>query len=297
MAVTTTYPARPGLDRQQLSLGLILLGGACTGTSGILMRLSEVGPVATAGWRMLVASLVLAAAAGTLNGGATFRWRGSGILLLAGFCFAIDMAFYHWSLVLTSVAHATLIVNLAPLVALSAGFLFFGESLGTAKLLGLAASLVGAFLMTAMRSESAGTITGNALAMAGMFGYAFYLVVVKKAVRQHSPLTIMVWSSASAAALLFAAAFIAGEIILPTTVKGWTVVIAMGLIAHVIGQGLIALGMRGAPVGLASVLLLIQPVVAAIGAWVLFGESLGPLEMVGAMLVLAGLAIASRTRS
>jgi drug/metabolite transporter (DMT)-like permease len=83
---------------------------------------------------------------------------------------------------------------------------------------------------------------------------------------------------------------------MPSTAEGWAVVIAMGLIAHVLGQGLIALGMRGTPVGLASVLLLIQPVVAAIGAWVLFAEALGPLEIAGAVMVLAGLAIAGRAR-
>lgn len=296
MSVTTaTFPARNGLDRQQLAIGVILMGGACTGSSGILMRLSEIGPVATAGWRMLIACLILAAIA-PLSDGPVFRWRGTWPLLLAGFFFSIDMAFYHWSLGLTSVAHATLIVNLAPLVALAAGFMFFGESLGRAKLIGLAASMGGAFLMTAMRSEAAGTLLGNGLAFIGMLGYAFYLIVVKKAVRQHSPLTIMVWSSGSAAAILFAVAVAAGEQILPQSVAGWAVVIAMGVIAHVIGQGLIANGMRRVPVGLASVLLLIQPVVAAIGAWVLFGESLGTLEVAGAMLVLAGLAIASRTR-
>ncbi len=295
MAITATYPARMRSGLGELSLVLILLGGACTGTSGILMRLSETGPVATAAWRMLFASLILGAAL-PLTGRTFGRLRGSGILVLAGFCFAIDMAFYHWALVLTPIAHATLIVNLAPLVALSAGFLLFGESLGAGKLLGLAASLGGAFLMTAMRAESAGTITGNALAVIGMLGYAFYLIVVKQATRQHSPLTIMTWSSASAAAMLFVAAFAAGERILPTTLAGWAVVIAMGVVAHVIGQGLIALGMRRAPVGLASVLLLIQPVVAAAGAWGLFGESFSPLEIAGAVLVLTGLAIASRTR-
>ena len=295
MAITATYPARMRSERGELSLVLILLGGACTGTSGILMRLSETGPVATAAWRMLFASLILGTAL-PLTGRTLGRLQGSGILVLAGFCFAIDMAFYHWALVLTPVAHATLIVNLAPLVALSAGFLLFGESLGARKLLGLAASLGGAFLMTAMRAESAGTITGNALAVIGMLGYAFYLIVVKHAMRQHGPLTIMAWSSASAAAMLFVAAFAAGERILPMTLSGWAVVIAMGVVAHVIGQGLIALGMRRAPVGLASVLLLIQPVVAAAGAWALFGESLLPLEIAGAVLVLTGLAIASRAR-
>jgi drug/metabolite transporter (DMT)-like permease len=295
MSITATYPARLRADRRDLSLVLILLGGACTGSSGILLRFSEVGPVATAAWRMLVASLILSAAV-PLADRAELRGRGLWILLLAGGCFAVDMAFYHWSLMLTSVAHATLIVNLAPLVALSAGFLLFGEHVGPAKLFGLAASLGGAFLMTAMRAESSGTLTGNGLAALGMFGYAFYLIVVKQATRRHSPLSIMLWSSASAAVMLFVTAWASGERIVPSTSEGWAVVIAMGLIAHVLGQGLIALGMRGAPVGLASVLLLIQPVVAAIGAWVLFGEALGPLEIAGAAIVLAGLAIAGRAR-
>ncbi len=295
MSVTSTYPARLSAEQQDWSLLLVLLGGAFTGTSGILMRFSEVGPVATGAWRMLIASLILGAAA-PLAGRAALHWRGSAILLLAGLCFAVDIAFYHLSLTLTSVAHATLIVNLAPLIALTAGFLLFGERLGAAKLLGLAAALGGAFLMTAMRAGSSGTLAGNGLAVLGMLGYAFYLVVVKKATRQHDPLTIMVWSSAAAAAALFVTAAAAGERILPTTIDGWAVVIAMGFAAHVLGQGLVALGMRRAPVGLTSVLLLIQPVVATIGAWGLFDESLGIMEMLGAGLVLAGLAIASRSR-
>lgn len=298
MSITATYPAAATSERGQLSLALILLGGACTGTSGILMRLSETGPVATAAWRMVFAALILGAVLPMARAGETApRGRGAGLLLLAGLLFSIDMAFYHWALVLTPVAHATLIVNLAPLVALSAGFLLFGESLGVAKLAGLATAMGGAFLMTAMRSGTDGTLLGNGLAVVGMLGYAFYLVVVKKATRHHGPLTIMTWSSATAAAILFAAALAAGERIVPGTLSGWAVVLAMGVVAHVMGQGLIAVGMRRAPVGLASVLLLIQPVVAAIGAWALFGERLSPLEIVGALLVLAGLALASRTRA
>lgn len=295
MAITATYPSRLPAERTDWSLALILLGGACTGTSGILMRLSETGPVATAAWRMAIAAIILGAAL-PLAGRVTLPWRGAGVLLLAGFCFAIDVAFYHWSLMLTPIAHATLIVNLAPLVALAAGFLLFGESLGAWKLAGLAAALGGAFLMTAMRAETAGTLTGNALAMIGMFGYATYLIVVKQATRQFSALTIMTWSSFFAAVMLFITAFAAGERVFPATISGWAVVIAMGVIAHILGQGLVAVGMRRVPVGLASVLLLIQPLVAAIGAWAIFGESLSPLEIAGAAMVLAGLAMASRAR-
>jgi drug/metabolite transporter (DMT)-like permease len=295
MTIAAPYTGQPLAARRDLSLLLILLGGACTGFSGIFVRLSEIGTIATGGWRLGIATLVLLPFAAS-GGAKRFAWRPSPILLLAGLFFAVDMCFYHWSLNLTSIAHSTLIVNLAPLFALSAGFMFFGERLGAAKLFGLAASLGGAFLMTAMRADAAGTLTGNGLAALGMIGYSLYLIAVKQARVKHDTLSIMVWSSATCAAAMFAVALAAGEQIVPGTVEGWAIVIALGVVAHVFGQGLVAFGMRTAPVGLASILLLVQPVVAAIAAWIIFGETLGALEMAGAMMVLAGLAMATRAR-
>lgn len=286
-------PPPPHPDQHRLGIGVMLIGGAFTGSTGILMRLSELGPIATAAWRMVIAALILVAVA-SFSHAPVFRWRGRGTLIAAGVLFAIDMAFFHWALVLTSVAHATLITNLAPLVALGAGVVLFGERLGTAKLVGLFAAMAGAALMTAMRLGVEGTLVGNAVAVLGMLAYASYLIVVKKAVGAESALTVLVWSSVTAAVVLFGLAVATGERLLPPSAQGWAVLVAMGVFAHVVGQGLIAGAMRRVPVGLASVLLLIQPVVAATGAWVLFGESLGPLETAGALMVLAGLVIASR---
>jgi len=295
-APTLPLPSRKPLAQPDMSLMWILLGGACTGFSGILVRLSDVGPIATGAWRMAIATLILLPFAAASRG-APMTWRPSPILLLAGCCFAVDMSFYHLSLMLTSIAHSTLIVNLAPLVALSAGFLLFGERLGALKLFGLVVSLGGAFLMTAMRAGSAGTLEGNGLAVIGMVGYAFYLIVVKQARSGgHDTMSIMVWSSGTTAAIMFVIAAMTGEAILPSTLENWGVVLALGLVAHVFGQGLVAFGMRTAPVGLASILLLIQPVVAAIAAWFIFDETFTSVEMAGALMVLAGLAAASRVR-
>lgn len=279
-----------------LPLLLIALGGALTGFSGILLRLSDIGPVATGGWRLAIAAMVflpmMLMARGTRQ-----AVRGVPILALAGLFFALDIAFYHLSLQLTSVAHSTLIVNLAPVVALAAGVWLFAERLGAAKLAGIVMALGGAILMTSTRAHATGTLTGNALAALSMLGYAFYLVAVKHARREHDTLSIMLWSSASAAICLFAGAAAMGEQLIPSTAHGWMVVIIMGLVTHVAGQGLIAFGMREAPVGLGSILLLTQPVVAAVVAWPLFGETLSPMEIASAILVLIGLAQASRARA
>ncbi|MEJ2125592.1 MAG: DMT family transporter, partial [Alphaproteobacteria bacterium] len=183
-----------------------------------------------------------------------------------------------------------------PVVALVAGVFFFAERLNAPKLLGLAAALSGAFLMTGGRIDVGGTLEGNGLAVLSMVGYASYLITVKFVRRSHGTMAIMAWSSLASAACLFMVAWVSGETIIPTSVYGWSVVIGMGLVAHVMGQGLIAFGMREAPVGLGSILLLTQPVVASTGAWVLFNETLGALEVLGAGLVLTGLVLASRAR-
>ncbi len=297
MSVAVTYSA-PVKAQSAIPLLIIAFGGSLTGFSGILVRLSEIDPVATGAWRLAIAALALwpfMRLAGN-GGGVRLRLSGWAVLVLAGLFFAIDTGLYNWSLKLTSVAHATLIVNLAPMVALAAGYLLFGERFGPAKACALIAALSGAALMTVMRGEGGGTLAGNGLALLAMIGYALYLVAVKQARHEHDTLSIMVWSSVVGAVAMFAAAALMGEQLLPSTAHGWAVLIALGLVAHVFGQGLVAFGMREAPVGLASILLLTQPLVAVIAARIIFGEAMGPVEAVGAGMILAGLVIASTAR-
>lgn len=286
-------PADTGLGKALL---MVAIGGALTGFSPILVRLSELGPLATAAWRMAFAALAFApfmlAAARGGNTGAS-AWP----LVLAGLFFSVDLGFYHLSLELTSVAHATLIVNMAPVVALAAGVVLFAERLGALKIAGLILSIGGALQMTSGRAEVGGTLEGNALAVLGMFGYALYLVAVKAARGSYSAVAIMFWSSAVSAAILFAVALAAGEAIMPKSAYAWGVLLALGLVTHVAGQGMIAMGMRDAPVGLASIILFTQPLMAALAAWAIFGETMGIAELVGVALVLSGIAAASRART
>ena len=300
MSIATSLPAAISLPhrggQRSLPLLIIALGGSLTGFSGILMRISETGPLATGGWRLGIAALTFLPLALLTNGQKkALNPQGTAILILAGVFFACDIAFYHLSLTLTSIAHSTLIVNLAPVVALGAGVMFFAESLTAAKIAGTIVALGGAVLMTSIRAHASGTLEGNALATLSMIAYALYLIAVKHARHKHSTLAIMIWSSATAAICLFLAAALAGERLVPISVNGWAIVIAMGFVTHVLGQGLIAFGMREAPIGLASILLLTQPLVAAVMAWPMFGERLGPWEIVGAGFVLLGLGLASRT--
>lgn len=287
----------PATHTPAAALFQVLAGGALIGFAPVMARFSEVGPLATAGWRMLAAVLVLAPVV-VVSRGRPAGGRHSWIWIsLSGLAFALDLGFFHMALQHTSVAHATLLVNLAPVVALGAGVVLFGEVITRWKIVGLIAALAGAALMTQMRADVSGTLTGNAMALVGMLGYSAYLIAVKQARASLSALDVMFGSSVVCAVALFAGAFMTGEVVLPVTMQGIAILAALGVIAHAMGQGLVALGMGQTPVGLASILLLVQPLVAAITAWFVFREGMGAVEMLGALLVLAGIAAASRSRT
>lgn len=114
-----TVPRR----ERALAFLALLVGGAAIGFSAIFVRLADVGPLQSAFWRVALAVPFLAAwAAWTLRReransapGVAPRTRMSLLpLLAAGAFFAGDLAFWHLSIVYTTVANASLLANSAP---------------------------------------------------------------------------------------------------------------------------------------------------------------------------------------
>jgi drug/metabolite transporter (DMT)-like permease len=94
--------------------------------------------------------------------------------------------------------------------------------------------------------------------------------------------------------LLLPAALASGEVFFPQTTYGWLVLIGLALISHAAGQGLIAYALAHLPAAFSSVSLLLQPVMAALFAAVLLAEPLAALQIVGGLIVLAGIYLARR---
>jgi drug/metabolite transporter (DMT)-like permease len=83
----------------------------------------------------------------------------------------------------------------------------------------------------------------------------------------------------------------AGESLWPTLPAGWLALIALALVSHVGGQGLIAYALASLPTAFASVTLLVQPVAAAVFAWVILGEGFGAQQVLGGIVVMAGIVL------
>ena len=280
---------------------LVLTAAACVlGLAPILVRLTETGPAAAGFWRLFLALPLLLALNLTLGGRrgetsrpdlAPNRW-----MVLAGGFFALDLGFWHYGITLTSVANATVLCNLTPVVVTAVAWIAFRERPAGGFLIALAVALAGAFAMAAGADPAQGRqpLLGDLLSLAVSFWYAGYFLAVKAARKTASALKVMLWSTAAGAPLMLVAALLFGEDILPVAPIGW---LFCGLFAlvHVAGQTGVTWALGRLPAGLTALVILIQPLVAALFGWLLFAETLTVVQALGGVLVLAAVAIAQWT--
>jgi drug/metabolite transporter (DMT)-like permease len=281
----------------RIALAALFAGAIGIAFAPIFVRLSEVGPVATAFWRMLLALPLLAAwtALQERHAGKTAARIGWPMAVLAGLFFAADLAVWHWSIRLTSVANATFLANLAPVAVTIGAWALLGERAKPVFFAGLLLSLAGAALLMGANIGGPGAIlVGDGLGMLTAVFYAGYQLCVKRLRDTQSTARIMLLSGAACAAVLLPVALAMGETILPRSLAGWGVLLGLALVCQFAGQSLITYAVAHLPASFSSVSLLLQPVAAAGFAWLLFGEALAALQWFGAAAVLAGIWLARR---
>jgi drug/metabolite transporter (DMT)-like permease len=273
------------------AVSALVFGAAAIGFAPILARLTETGPSAAAFWRLAFAAPLLALLAfrSSQPSAAPSRWA-----IAAGVFFALDMAFWHYGLVFTSVANATVLTNLTPVVVTVAAWLLLGERPKRLFVAALALAVGGAVVMaTAKGSGGQGTNPplGDMLSAVTALWYGGYFLCVRQAREGSTASSVMFWAGVTGAPLLLIAAFALGEDVLPASAAGWGACAALGLM-HVAGQGSIAWALGRLPTALAAVTVLVQPVVAAVLGWLVFSERVTPVQGLGAATLLAGVVLA-----
>lgn len=282
---------------QRLALPALILGGLAIGSSPIFVRLSEVGPIATAVWRVALALPIL------------FLWyraersRGEAArprsladcvaLALPGLFIAADLVAWHWALTITSVANATLLANLAPIFVTLGAFVLFRTPIRPVFAAGLAVAIAGVVVLKG-GGFGDGALAGDALAALAAVFYGGYILAVGRLRDRFSVATVMLWTSAVAAAATLPLALLMEPTLLPPTLYGWAVLLGLSWVSQVAGQSLITYALAWLPAAFSSLTLLIQPVAAAALAWIILAEPLGPAQGLGGALVLAGILLARR---
>ena len=288
-----------GPDSRSMAFTALIACVLCISFSGIFVRLADVGPTASAFWRVALASPVLAVIAATQQPGSAAASRldasALGLLLLSGLFFAGDIGVWHWSLQWTSVANSTLLSNTASIFVTLTGWLAYRERIRLGFAMGLAVALAGiALLLSAGLGLRPGGFIGDGLGLLTGAFYGAYIVVLSRLRTRFSVSFVMLATCVLTALILLPIAVMDSERLLPSWPWGWAPLAGLAVVSQLSGQSLLAYALRHLPMSLCSAMLLLQPVVAAAVAALLFGEHMTVLEMLGGATVLAGIWLCKR---
>lgn len=270
---------------------LVLFAAILFGTTGTAQALGpDASPLAVGAARIIVGGALLLLAARVL-GAAMPRDRRA----IAGI--AIGIAIYQLAFFaavdLTGVAVGTVVaIGTGPAVAGGLGALLNGEHL--TRRWAAATTLAGigvALLVLGGGSDASIDPLGIVLAVVAGAGYGTYTVVTKGQLqRGATPEGVMAAGFASAGVLLLPVLFVAGPTFLAEP-GGLALALYLGAIPTALAYVLFARGLRHLSSGETATIVLAEPVTAALLGVTILGETPGAVGVVGAALVLAGLAI------
>ena len=278
---------RPG---HPFAFPALLLGSSALALGPWLVRLAGVGPVAAGFWRLFLALpflFVIARLAGQ-----PVHWPGrvlGMIVAFAGLFFAADLAAWHVGIHMTKLGNATLFGNVASFAFAAWGLWLARSWPSPVQAASLILAAAGAALLMSSSAElSLRNLHGDMLALFAGLLYAGYLISVERAREKLAPLPLLFLASAFGAAMLLPFSIALGETVVPTD---WTFIVVLAISSQVIGQGLLVYAIGALPPLVVGLALLTQPAISALVGWLAYGETLQPLDWVGAAAIAAALVL------
>jgi drug/metabolite transporter, DME family len=215
-------------------------------------------------------------------------------MMLMGGMIALSQVCYVAAIASTGISVSTLIaICAAPVLIALLSALTAQERLTPMTLFALFAALSGTILLVATRSQAGGgtvSLFGALLAFLSACGYAGFVFCGRLLTSSCHPLQISSASFGTGTLLLLVCA-LSTRLVLAYPVGGWLMLLYLGGVPTALGYGLFQIGMRSLSATVASIVTMCEPLTAAVLAWILFHEKLGPLGLLGAGLLLGAMAV------
>ena len=282
-----------------MPVAALVLGAIAMGLSPVAVRLADVGPFTSAFWRVALALPVLWLWMQASESQPAARPRRfSRPTILAGLAFAGDLFFWHLSIVHTSVANATFFATSAPLWVVLFGWLLFRERVSVAVLFGLGLCLLGgASLVWQSLRLAPGHVSGDLFGIITGIFFGLYFLAVRAARGGVGAARVTFEMSVIAAAILGVVAIGFEYQFLPRSAAGWGALLSLALVSHAGGQGLLSYALGLLPAVFSSLVIFLEAIVAALAALLILGEPVSALQVLGGLLIVAGIWVARPRRA
>ena len=272
---------------------MIVIGVIGISLSSIFVKYSTAPSAVTAAYRLLWTVLLMT----PVTFGKTeirqelFHVDKKTLLLscLSGLFLAFHFTLWFESLRHTSVASSTTIVC-TEVIWVSLGYALFLKGRLTLKaVLAIAVTLAGSVLIAFADSSAGGAhLYGDILSLLAAIAVAIY-VLIGRVVRESASTTVYTYIVYSAcAAVLLLMCMVQGDSLFGYGVSGILVGLLLAIFSTILGHSIFNWCLKYFSPSFVSASKLCEPVVAAILAAFLFGETPVPLQLLGGILILGG---------
>ena len=231
------------------------------------------------------------------------------LALLAGFLLAIHFASWITSLEYTSVASSVVLVTTTPLWVALLSPLFLGEKTHRIAFIGMIIALLGGAViaivdvcvwmpgeiscLSEVKNLGSKTLLGDFLAIIGAIAAASYLMIGRHLRRKISltPYVFLVFSASAIFLIMAMFVFEGVPPLYPGKVYLWLLLLA--IIPQLLGHSIFNWSLKYLPTGYVSVNLLGEPIGSTILAYFFLNEKPPAVKIIGAILILAGIGLAS----
>lgn len=268
---------------------------ASSGVAGKALFAGGITPFELVQVRVTVSTLLLAIAFG-LHSRDLFRIRGRDFVyffILGGVAMALVQITYFYAVSKIQVAAAVFLEYLAPILVAFYSICFWKERLTPTKLLSLALSLAGCYLVVGgynlhlLKMNRVGILCGLAAALC----FAGYTLIGERLMQRYSPWTVLFY------AFLFAT--FTWHIIYPPfqylravySLNQWGWLLYISVIGTLIPFALFFIGVNLIRSTRASITATLEPISAGFFAYFFLGEVLEPLQVVGGAMVVGAIVL------
>ncbi|MGL5657314.1 MAG: DMT family transporter [Fusobacteriaceae bacterium] len=282
-------------QRQLGYIGLNLLATCFLATGGIFVKLSALPPIATGFYRILFSIIALYPLVKIDLQSVKIDKKDLLLLLCGGAFLGLDLIAWNKAMYLTSMANANLLTNFVPFTIIPVSYFLYKKKVSKTFMVGLIVTFIGLIvLMLGKLDPSPENFKGDMLAFLASIFYAFFLLTVSDLRKRMYASTIMFISAFGGVIVLFIAMILSEGIQYPQSMVELIPLLALTVCSQIFGQGLLSYCIGKIDVVLSSVLLLIQPVVAAVYSYFIFEESIMFQEAIGIFIILIGIFYAKR---
>jgi drug/metabolite transporter (DMT)-like permease len=260
------------------------------GTSSVLVKEIDANGVAVASHRLWIGA-ALSTAVFLLAGG-RITTRLLRLSLVGGLFFVADIVFFFSALQATSVANATVIGALQPVLLLAVTARLFGERSHVSDALwGVVAIGGAAIVVLGGDAGGARSLWGDLLAVGALLSWSGYFVASKRARTQLTSFEYLVGLTLVAAVAVIPVPFVLGQSLAVGDSRSWVLITFIAIVNGSLGHFLMNWSHEHVPLVVVSLLTLGIPVVSAVTAAFLIDEPLNAVQVAGMAVVVGSLAV------